>query len=57
MRGMTTARRPVVLMADTILKTPALKEKYGRKAEKFYLCTNFISVFVLALLPDPKAER
>ena len=27
--------RPVVLMAGTILKTPALKEKYGQKAEGY----------------------
>ena len=33
--GEAMALRPVVLMADTILKTPALKEKYGRKAEGY----------------------
>ena len=35
MLGEAMGLRPVVLMADTILKTPALKEKYGRKAEGY----------------------
>ena len=30
--GEAMGLRPVVLMADTILKTPALKQKHGRKA-------------------------
>ena len=32
--GEAMALRPIVLMADEILKTPALKEKHGRKAEE-----------------------
>lgn len=31
--GDAMALRPVALMAETVLKTPALKEKYGQKAE------------------------
>jgi hypothetical protein len=33
--GEAMALRPVVLMAGEILKTPALKEKYGAKAESY----------------------
>jgi hypothetical protein len=33
--GEAMGLRPVVLMADTVLKTPALREKYGRKAEEY----------------------
>ena len=33
--GEAMGLRPVVLMADTILKTPALKAKHGRKAEAY----------------------
>ena len=33
--GEAMGLRPVVLMADTILKTPALRPKYGRKAEGY----------------------
>jgi hypothetical protein len=33
--GEAMGLRPVVLMADTILKTPRLKRKYGQKAEKY----------------------
>lgn len=33
--GEAMALRPVVLMADEILKTPALKQKYGAKAESY----------------------
>jgi hypothetical protein len=32
--GEAMGLRPLVLMADTILKTPTLKEKHGRKAEE-----------------------
>ena len=35
MLGEAMALRPVVLMAGTILKTPALKAKYGQKAEDY----------------------
>ena len=35
MLGEAMALRPVVLMAGEILKTPALKEKYGVKAESY----------------------
>ena len=33
--GEAMGLRPVVLTADTILKTPALKEKHGRKAKEY----------------------
>ena len=33
--GEAMGLRPVVLMADTILKTPALKAKHGQKAEEY----------------------
>jgi hypothetical protein len=33
--GEAMALRPIVLAADVILKTPALKEKYGRQAESY----------------------
>jgi hypothetical protein len=33
--GEAMGLRPVVLMAGEILKTPALKEKYGKKAEEY----------------------
>ena len=33
--GEAMGLRPMVAMAATILKTPALKEKYGRKAEEY----------------------
>jgi hypothetical protein len=33
--GEAMGLRPVVLMADTILKSPPLKEKYGQKAEAY----------------------
>ena len=33
--GEAMGLRPVVLMADTILKTPALKEKHGQKATSY----------------------
>lgn len=33
--GEAMGLRPLVLMAETILKTPVLKEKHGRKAEEY----------------------
>jgi hypothetical protein len=33
--GEAMVLRPMVLMADVILKTPALKEKYGKQAEEY----------------------
>ena len=36
MLGEAMGLRPVVLMAGTILKTPALKTKHGRKAERLH---------------------
>jgi hypothetical protein len=35
MLGEAMGLRPIVLMADTIRKTPALREKYARKAEQY----------------------
>jgi hypothetical protein len=36
--GEAMGLRPIVLMADEILKAPALKEKFGSRAEAWQTC-------------------